>query len=57
MKETWISIQVPASAETIKDMRAGELYLLSGTIFTARDKAHQRIASMVALYLLLLVRF
>ena len=48
MKDKWESIEVPASAEAIKAMRAGKLYLLQGTIFTARDKAHQRIASMVA---------
>ena len=36
-------INVPASAEELKKLRAGDSVLLSGTVYTARDAAHKRI--------------
>ncbi len=35
-------INIPASEEEIKTLRAGDYLLLSGTIYTARDAAHKR---------------
>ena len=37
--------ELPACA---KDLRAGERILLSGTVYTARDAAHKRIAALIA---------
>ena len=36
-------INVPASEEELKKLRAGDSVLLSGTVYTARDAAHKRI--------------
>lgn len=36
-------IQAPLKAEDIKDLKAGDYVLISGTIYTARDAAHKRI--------------
>ena len=36
-------IQAPLSAETIKDLRAGDVVRISGYIYTARDAAHKRL--------------
>ena len=33
-------INVPASEEELKKLRAGDSVLLSGTVYTARDAAH-----------------
>ena len=35
-------IQVPFKAEDLADLRAGDTVMLSGVIFTSRDKAHKR---------------
>ena len=35
-------IQVPFKAEALADLRAGDTVMLSGVIFTSRDKAHKR---------------
>jgi len=34
-------IATPLSAETVRDLRAGETVLLSGVVVTGRDRAHQ----------------
>ena len=52
MKITDYKLQItnvasPLSDEAIKALRAGESVLLSGTIYTARDAAHKRIAEML----------
>lgn len=36
-------INIPASEEELKKLRAGDSVLLSGTVYTARDAAHKRI--------------
>ena len=36
-------IQAPLTAETIKDLHAGDVVRISGYIYTARDAAHKRI--------------
>lgn len=36
-------IQAPLSAETIKDLHAGDVVRISGFIYTARDAAHKRL--------------
>jgi len=36
-------IKTPLTKEDLKDMKVGQQYLLSGIIYTARDKAHQKI--------------
>jgi fumarate hydratase subunit beta len=40
-------IRAPISDEAIKDLKAGEEVLLSGTVFTARDVAHKRIVDLI----------
>ncbi len=35
-------VQVPFNAETLADLRAGDTVMLSGVIYTSRDKAHKR---------------
>ena len=38
----------PFSKEQVKDFRAGDRVLVTGTIYTARDAAHKRITEMIA---------
>ena len=40
-------IQLPLSAETIRSLHAGDEVRLSGTVYTARDAAHQRLVQMI----------
>ena len=35
-------IQAPVSAEVVKELGAGDMVYISGTIYTARDAAHKR---------------
>ena len=42
-----IRIHTPLSKETIKNLKAGDQVLLSGTIYTARDAAHARIKEAI----------
>ena len=37
------ALQVPASPEELRELRAGDYVYLSGTIYTARDAAHKRL--------------
>ena len=41
-------LHAPLLAEEIKELRAGDSVLLSGTIYTGRDAAHKRLAAMIA---------
>lgn len=41
-------IQAPLSAETVKDLRAGDVVRISGYIYTARDAAHKRLTEALA---------
>ncbi|MCK4326093.1 Fe-S-containing hydro-lyase [bacterium] len=40
-------IQSPLSAEEAKKFKAGDKVLISGTLFTARDEAHQRLVRAI----------
>ncbi|MDD5292086.1 MAG: Fe-S-containing hydro-lyase [Candidatus Omnitrophica bacterium] len=40
-------IKTPLTREGIKNLKAGENVLLSGTIYTARDQAHKRFAEAI----------
>ena len=37
------ALQVPASREELRELRAGDYVYISGTIYTARDAAHKRL--------------
>ncbi|MDO8870003.1 MAG: FumA C-terminus/TtdB family hydratase beta subunit [Methanobacteriaceae archaeon] len=43
-------LDTPLSKEIIDDLKAGDVVYLSGTIFTARDRAHNRIIQVGAPY-------
>jgi fumarate hydratase subunit beta len=43
-----IRVETPLTKEKIAKLKAGDEILLSGTIFTARDAAHMRLADMLA---------
>lgn len=38
-----LNLKIPLSNDDIKKLKVGEVIYLSGTIYTARDRAHQRI--------------
>ncbi len=40
-------LTLPAAREAVKDLRAGDRLLLSGTIYTARDCAHKRMKELL----------
>ncbi len=40
-------IQLPMDAETLLSLHAGDMVLLSGTVYSARDAAHARIHEMI----------
>ena len=40
-------IQLPITREEARELRAGELVFLRGTMYTARDAAHKRIAEAI----------
>lgn len=40
-------IQTPLDVKEIRKLRAGEVVLLSGTIYTARDEAHLRFVELI----------
>jgi len=40
-------INTPLDLNTIKSLKAGQEFLLSGTIYTARDQAHKRLAEAI----------
>lgn len=43
-----LSIQLPlADRDILKTLKAGELVLLTGTLYTARDQAHKRLSEMI----------
>ena len=39
-------LKTPISSEAIKSLRSGDLILISGIVYSARDKAHQRLCAM-----------
>lgn len=42
------SIKTPLTAETVKDLHAGDVVRISGPIYTARDAAHKRLTEALA---------
>ena len=40
-------LRLPADTAHIKDLRTGDIVLLSGTVYTARDQAHKRLAAAI----------
>jgi len=47
MKDTlWKKIETPLKADEIKEFRAGDMVLISGVVYTARDKAHERLCRL-----------
>jgi len=40
-------LTTPLTKDKLKGLKAGETVLLSGTIYTARDRAHQRLADLI----------
>ena len=44
----WIKISTPLTDRVIETLRCGDLCLVSGRLLTARDKAHERIAQILA---------
>ena len=42
-----ISLTMPLSSETAKQLQAGDNCLISGVIFTARDAAHKRLCEQI----------
>lgn len=41
-------IQTPLTREMVRELKAGDSCLISGTIYTARDAAHKRLCELVA---------
>ena len=41
-------IQAPISAEVVKELSAGDMVYITGTIYTARDAAHKRMDEALA---------
>lgn len=46
MTAGWRNIETPMDDAVIESLKAGDRLLLSGTIITARDKAHERLVGM-----------
>ncbi len=42
-----VSIQLPLTREKARTLKAGEMVLLQGVMYTARDAAHKRIAALL----------
>lgn len=40
-------INTPLDEETVKSLKAGDRVLISGTVYTARDAAHARLAELI----------
>lgn len=40
-------IETPITADKIKDLRAGDIVYISGTILTGRDSAHKRLVDLI----------
>lgn len=49
MRADSIQLSAPVSEEEARRLKAGDRVLISGTIFTARDAAHRRLAELMEL--------
>lgn len=45
--ETPIPVTLPLTEQALHSLRAGDIVSLSGTLYTARDAAHQRLAALL----------
>lgn len=43
----WVTKEIPLTSEYIESLRSGDALLLNGTLYTARDKAHERLRSLI----------
>lgn len=43
-----VQLRAPLQREQVRTLRAGDMVLLSGTIYTARDAAHKRVCEALA---------
>ena len=43
-----IKIQTPLTREKVRELKAGDSCMITGTIYTARDAAHKRLCELVA---------
>ena len=43
-----MKLTTPLTKEKLKDLKAGDLVLISGTIYTARDAAHKKLLDLLA---------
>jgi len=43
----WKQISSPFSEKTVRELRTGEGVLISGVLYTARDKAHERLCVLI----------
>lgn len=43
-----IRVTTPLSAEKAKALKAGDMVLISGTVYTARDAAHKKMTELLA---------
>ncbi len=48
MMKDWKKIKTPVTGEMIDSLAAGDRLLLSGTVYAARDRAHERLCAMAA---------
>lgn len=45
-KYNWKKLSVPSGAGELESLRSGDLVMLSGVLYTARDKAHERLCAL-----------
>ena len=43
-----VAVSTPLSADVVQELRTGDVVAISGTIYTARDAAHARMAEAIA---------
>lgn len=48
MMKDWKKIETPVTDSLIESLAAGDRLLLSGVVYAARDKAHERLCAMAA---------
>ncbi len=49
MSREWKQIETPFSEGLVSGLRSGDLVLITGRLYTARDRAHERLCSMIDL--------
>ncbi len=47
MSREWKHIETPFTEGLVSGLRSGDLVLITGRIYTARDKAHERLCAMI----------